>query len=111
MSLGLAQVESSNARDTCDSTTPSQSLVSESQGSEPESVNPRSTTATMAPDSDYSADSEDDTPIAKRKRSTGAKADNDDFSFKNVLRPPRSTTYTAQALYGTLQRDQPFETN
>jgi len=34
-----------------------------------------------------------------RKKSTGAKSDNDDFSFKNVLRPPRSTTYTAQALY------------
>ena len=51
--------------------------------------------------SDYSSDSENDTPIAKKKKSTGAKADSDDFSFKNVLRPPRSTTYTAQALYGT----------
>ncbi|KAH9987054.1 hypothetical protein BJV77DRAFT_1027262 [Russula vinacea] len=49
--------------------------------------------------SDYSSDSEDDAPIAKRKKSTGAKADSDDFAFKNVLRPPRSTTYTAQALY------------
>lgn len=56
----------------------------------------------MASASDYSSDSEDDTPIAKRKKSTGAKTDNDDFSFKNVLRPPRSTTYTAQALYGML---------
>jgi hypothetical protein len=50
--------------------------------------------------SDYS-DSDNDTPIAKKKKSTGAKLDSDDFSFKNVLRPPRSTTYTAQALYGT----------
>ena len=58
----------------------------------------------MASVSDYSSDSEDDTPIAKRKKSTGAKTDNDDFSFKNVLRPPRSTTYTAQALYGTSNR-------
>jgi hypothetical protein len=55
----------------------------------------------MASVSDYSSGSEDDTPIAKRKKSTGAKTDSDDFSFKNVLRPPRSTTYTAQALYGT----------
>lgn len=55
----------------------------------------------MASASDYSSDSEDDTPIAKKKKSTGAKTDNDDFAFKNVLRPPRSTTYTAQALYGT----------
>ncbi|KAI9510348.1 hypothetical protein F5148DRAFT_1180214 [Russula earlei] len=53
----------------------------------------------MGSASDYSSDSENDTPIAKRKKSTGAKSDNDDFSFKNVLRPPRSTTYTAQALY------------
>ncbi|KAI0275834.1 hypothetical protein BGY98DRAFT_1098601 [Russula aff. rugulosa BPL654] len=53
----------------------------------------------MASASDYSSGSEDDTPIAKKKKSTGAKTDNDDFSFKNVLRPPRSTTYTAQALY------------
>ncbi|KAN0114200.1 Protein of unknown function DUF262 domain containing protein [Russula decolorans] len=53
----------------------------------------------MASASDYSSDSENDTPIAKRKKSTGAKTDNDEFSFKNVLRPPRSTTYTAQALY------------
>jgi hypothetical protein len=53
----------------------------------------------MASVSDYSSDSEDDAPIAKRKKSTGAKADSDDFAFKNVLRPPRSTTYTAQALY------------
>ncbi|KAH9957584.1 hypothetical protein BC827DRAFT_1224453 [Russula dissimulans] len=53
----------------------------------------------MASASDYSSDSENDAPIAKRKKSTGAKSDNDDFSFKNVLRPPRSTTYTAQALY------------
>ncbi|KAI0289070.1 hypothetical protein BC826DRAFT_640390 [Russula brevipes] len=53
----------------------------------------------MASASDYSSDSESETPISKRKRSTGAKADSDDFSFKNVLRPPRSTTYTAQALY------------
>ena len=51
----------------------------------------------MAPVSDCSSDSEDDTPIAKRKKLTGAKAENDDFSFKNVLRPPR---YTVQALYG-----------
>ena len=56
----------------------------------------------MASTSDYSSsDSENDTPIAKKKKSTGAKFDGDDFSFKNVLRPPRSTTYTAQALYGT----------
>jgi len=55
----------------------------------------------MTSASDYSSDSENDAPIAKRKKSTGAKSDNDDFSFKNVLRPPRSTTYTAQALYGT----------
>ncbi len=55
----------------------------------------------MASASDYSSDSENDTPIAKKKKSTGAKLDSDDFSFKNVLRPPRSTTYTAQALYGT----------
>jgi hypothetical protein len=61
----------------------------------------------MASVSDYSSDSEDDTPIAKRKKSTGAKADNDDFSFKNVLRPPRSTTYTAQALYGASGALQP----
>jgi hypothetical protein len=54
----------------------------------------------MASASDYSSDSESDTPIAKKKRSTGAKQENDEFSFKNVLRPPRSTTYTAQALYG-----------
>jgi hypothetical protein len=59
------------------------------------------TATTMASASDYSSDSEPETPISKRKRSTGAKADGDDFSFKNVLRPPRSTTYTAQALYGT----------
>jgi len=57
---------------------------------------------TMASASDHSSDSENETPIAKKKKSTGAKADSDDFSFKNVLRPPRSTTYTAQALYGTL---------
>ena len=56
---------------------------------------------TMASASDYSSDSENETPILKKKKSTGAKADSDDFSFKNVLRPPRSTTYTAQALYGT----------
>ncbi len=60
----------------------------------------------MASASDYSSGSED-TPIAKRKKSTGAKADNDDFSFKNVLRPPRSTTYTAQALYGASSPVQP----
>ncbi|KAH9054858.1 hypothetical protein EDB87DRAFT_1644608 [Lactarius vividus] len=53
----------------------------------------------MASGSEYSSSSESDTPIAKRKRATGSKADSDDFSFKNVLRPPRSTTYTAQALY------------
>jgi hypothetical protein len=58
----------------------------------------------MASVSDYSSDSEGDTPIAKRKKSTGAKADSDDLPFKNVLRPPRSTTYTAQALYGVLIR-------
>ncbi|KAI9452686.1 hypothetical protein BJY52DRAFT_1291929 [Lactarius psammicola] len=53
----------------------------------------------MVSGSEYSSSSESDTPIAKRKRATGSKADGDDFSFKNVLRPPRSTTYTAQALY------------
>ncbi|KAH8995990.1 hypothetical protein EDB92DRAFT_2112744 [Lactarius akahatsu] len=53
----------------------------------------------MASGSEYSSSSESDTPIAKKKRATGSKADGDDFSFKNVLRPPRSTTYTAQALY------------
>lgn len=58
--------------------------------------------------SDYSSDSEDDAPIAKRKKSTGAKADSDDFAFKNVLRPPRSTTYTAQALYGAALSRWPF---
>ncbi|KAH9062537.1 hypothetical protein EDB83DRAFT_2552030 [Lactarius deliciosus] len=53
----------------------------------------------MASGSEYSSSSESDTPIAKKKRATGSKADGDEFSFKNVLRPPRSTTYTAQALY------------
>jgi hypothetical protein len=55
----------------------------------------------MASGSEYSSSSESDIPISKKKRATGSKADGDDFSFKNVLRPPRSTTYTAQALYGT----------
>lgn len=54
----------------------------------------------MASGSEYYSSSDSDAPIAKKKRATGSKAD-DDFSFKNVLRPPRSTTYTAQALYGT----------
>ena len=57
----------------------------------------------MASGSEYSSSSESEVPITKRKRGSGSKADADDFSFKNVLRPPRSTTYTAQALYGALR--------
>ncbi|KAI0292356.1 hypothetical protein B0F90DRAFT_1770838 [Multifurca ochricompacta] len=68
----------------------------------------------LASASDHSSDSESDTPIMKKKRSSGSKAESDDFAFKNVLRPPRSTTYTAQALYdqiieGTIDLDPHYQ--
>jgi hypothetical protein len=61
----------------------------------------------MASVSDDSEDSEDYTPITKRKKFTDAEAENDDLSFKNVLRPPGSTTYTVQTLYGASGPVQP----
>ena len=61
--------------------------------------------------SELSDDEEDFVPVKKGKKVTGKKAG--EWKLKEVLRMPRQTTYSAQALYGAWHfsirwRDLPF---
>ena len=52
--------------------------------------------------SDFSdVDSDEYGVTPSKKRSTAKKSRTSEFKVKNALKPPRPTTYTVQALYGS----------
>jgi hypothetical protein len=62
----------------------------------------------MYSDSDYSDLTEledDDYEKTKSKKKSGKAAEKVGYRIRNALKVPRATTYTAQALYGTILPD------